>query len=258
MSPVRPCAHAHDRPVPGFGPRSDGSCRCMVARGATGPRAWRSGPASWSSRTTRHSSDSPGGRWRGSRRAGLEPPDGRDPLPRGRARDAAATSVTRRMVEVDVCTVLVNEMARRNLLHEMGHIWIDQNVSPERCAIGSSSSAACGPGTLRRTIGRSAATSRAPRSWRGRSEQVLDRTDPRQRSGAARSRLRAPDRRASGMHDAVRSPTLILTRPRGPGCPPLLAWKARGAEGGGHGRQADPPTSTVASSRTCWWRGLPA
>jgi len=32
---------------------------------------------------------------------------------------------------VDVCTVLVNEMARRNLLHEMGHIWIDQNVSRE-------------------------------------------------------------------------------------------------------------------------------
>jgi hypothetical protein len=31
---------------------------------------------------------------------------------------------------VDMCTVLVNEMARRDLLHEMGHIWIDQNVSP--------------------------------------------------------------------------------------------------------------------------------
>jgi hypothetical protein len=30
---------------------------------------------------------------------------------------------------VDVCTILENEMARRNLLHEMGHIWIDQNVS---------------------------------------------------------------------------------------------------------------------------------
>ena len=30
---------------------------------------------------------------------------------------------------VDVCTVLANEMARRNLLHEMGHVWIDQNVS---------------------------------------------------------------------------------------------------------------------------------
>jgi hypothetical protein len=30
---------------------------------------------------------------------------------------------------VDVCTVLVNEMARRTLLHEMGHVWIDENVS---------------------------------------------------------------------------------------------------------------------------------
>ena len=30
---------------------------------------------------------------------------------------------------VDVCTILENEMARRTLLHEMGHIWIDQNVS---------------------------------------------------------------------------------------------------------------------------------
>jgi hypothetical protein len=30
---------------------------------------------------------------------------------------------------VDVCTILENEMARRNLLHEMGHVWIDQNVS---------------------------------------------------------------------------------------------------------------------------------
>jgi hypothetical protein len=33
---------------------------------------------------------------------------------------------------VDVCTVLANEMARRNLLHEMGHIWIDQNVPEMR------------------------------------------------------------------------------------------------------------------------------
>lgn len=30
---------------------------------------------------------------------------------------------------VDVCTVLMNEMARRNLLHEMSHIWVDENVS---------------------------------------------------------------------------------------------------------------------------------
>jgi hypothetical protein len=35
---------------------------------------------------------------------------------------------------VDVCTVLVNEMARRNLLHELGHIWIDQNVPDTRRA----------------------------------------------------------------------------------------------------------------------------
>jgi len=29
---------------------------------------------------------------------------------------------------VDICTVLANEMSRRNLLHEMSHIWLDQNV----------------------------------------------------------------------------------------------------------------------------------
>jgi len=29
---------------------------------------------------------------------------------------------------VDVCTTLVNAMTRRNLLHEMGHIRLDQNV----------------------------------------------------------------------------------------------------------------------------------
>lgn len=34
-----------------------------------------------------------------------------------------------RLGRVDVCTVLVNEMARRNLLHEMSHIWTDQNVT---------------------------------------------------------------------------------------------------------------------------------
>jgi hypothetical protein len=29
---------------------------------------------------------------------------------------------------VDVCTVLANEMSRRSLLHEMSHIWLDQNL----------------------------------------------------------------------------------------------------------------------------------
>ena len=38
-----------------------------------------------------------------------------------------------RLSQVDVCSVLVNAMARRALLHEMGHIWLDQNLSdPER------------------------------------------------------------------------------------------------------------------------------
>src|SRR3990172_4300735 len=30
--------------------------------------------------------------------------------------------------KVDVCTTLVNAMARRNLLHEMSHIWLDVNT----------------------------------------------------------------------------------------------------------------------------------
>jgi len=30
--------------------------------------------------------------------------------------------------KVDVCTTLVNAMARRNLLHEMSHIWLDVNA----------------------------------------------------------------------------------------------------------------------------------
>jgi hypothetical protein len=38
-----------------------------------------------------------------------------------------------RQGEVDVCTTLVDPIARRALLHEMGHIWLDQNLSdPER------------------------------------------------------------------------------------------------------------------------------
>jgi len=33
-----------------------------------------------------------------------------------------------RQGRVDVCSVLVNAMSRRALLHEMSHIWLDQNV----------------------------------------------------------------------------------------------------------------------------------
>jgi len=31
---------------------------------------------------------------------------------------------------VDVCTALVNVMTRRILLHELGHVWLDQNTTP--------------------------------------------------------------------------------------------------------------------------------
>jgi hypothetical protein len=36
-----------------------------------------------------------------------------------------------RMRHVDVCTVLVNAMSRRTLLHEMSHIWLDQHVGED-------------------------------------------------------------------------------------------------------------------------------
>src|SRR5262245_10854632 len=34
-----------------------------------------------------------------------------------------------RLAKVDLCTTLVNAMARRAVLHEMGHIWLDQHTS---------------------------------------------------------------------------------------------------------------------------------
>jgi hypothetical protein len=34
-----------------------------------------------------------------------------------------------RRAQVDVCTMLVNAMTRRALLHELSHVWLDQNVS---------------------------------------------------------------------------------------------------------------------------------
>lgn len=32
---------------------------------------------------------------------------------------------------VDICTTLVNAMSRRVLLHELGHLWLDQNVGAD-------------------------------------------------------------------------------------------------------------------------------
>ena len=63
--------------------------------------------------------------------AGLEPP-GRDLLP-PRSSGCGGHLGRARQGEVDVCTTLVDPIARRALLHEMGHIWLDQNLSdPER------------------------------------------------------------------------------------------------------------------------------
>ena len=61
-------------------------------------------------------------------RAGLDPPTVEIHFHRGSSGCGGHLGYAQ-IGRVDVCTVLVNEMARRNLLHEMGHIWIDQNVS---------------------------------------------------------------------------------------------------------------------------------
>ena len=52
-----------------------------------------------------------------------------------------------------MCTVLVNEMARRNLLQQMEHLRIDQNVSQTGCVSGSSACVTFPRGTRRRPIG---------------------------------------------------------------------------------------------------------
>jgi hypothetical protein len=82
-------------------------------------------------------SDDPGqqelARWAVARfeSAGLDPPSVEIRFPADRAGCGGHLGYAKGG-RVDVCTVLVNEMARRNLLHEMGHIWIDQNVPDTR------------------------------------------------------------------------------------------------------------------------------
>ena len=61
-------------------------------------------------------------------RAGLDPPTVEIHFHRGSSGCGGHLGYAQ-IGRVDVCTVLVNEMSRRNLLHEMGHIWIDQNVT---------------------------------------------------------------------------------------------------------------------------------
>ena len=96
---------------------------------------------------------------------------------------------------VDVCTILENEMARRNLLHEMGHIWIDQNVSRadrvrflELRGLQTWNAA-----TADWEVSRLRAGSRD--HLVGPWQPDLVGADPRQRSGAPHCRVRAPHRR---------------------------------------------------------------
>ena len=64
--------------------------------------------------------------------AGLEPPEVEIAFHRGLSGCGGHLGFARQG-QVDVCTTLVDPIARRALLHEMGHVWLDQNVSaPER------------------------------------------------------------------------------------------------------------------------------
>ena len=64
--------------------------------------------------------------------AGLEPPVVEIAFHRGLSGCGGHLGLARQG-EVDVCTTLVDPIARRALLHEMSHIWLDQNLSdPER------------------------------------------------------------------------------------------------------------------------------
>ena len=64
--------------------------------------------------------------------AGLEPPVVEIAFHRGLSGCGGHLGFARQG-EVDVCTTVVDPVARRALLHEMGHIWLDQNLSdPER------------------------------------------------------------------------------------------------------------------------------
>ncbi len=59
--------------------------------------------------------------------AGLEPPVVDIAFHRGLSGCGGHLGFARQG-EVDVCTMLVDPIARRALLHEMGHIWLDQNL----------------------------------------------------------------------------------------------------------------------------------
>src|SRR5262245_23572347 len=60
--------------------------------------------------------------------AGLEPPSVEIAFHVGPGGCAGNVGFAR-LGKVDICSALVNAMSRRVLLHEMGHIWLDENLS---------------------------------------------------------------------------------------------------------------------------------
>ena len=70
---------------------------------------------------------------------------------------------------VDVCVVIVSEVARETLLHEMGHAWIDENVTQLGPRAVPRDARTAGLERVHRSLGRSRLTSTAPRfvgpSW---------------------------------------------------------------------------------------------
>jgi hypothetical protein len=62
--------------------------------------------------------------------AGLEPPAVEIAFHRGLSGCGGHLGFAREG-EIDICTTLVNAMARRALLHEMSHIWLDQHADDD-------------------------------------------------------------------------------------------------------------------------------
>ena len=182
-----------------FGPRSgwrspgDGPSRRGGDRGRGDPAGRRG-----ASRRTRPSSEL--AEWAVARfeRAGLDPPDGRDQLPRGQPPGAAATSATRKDGR---CRRLHGARERDGpqepAPRDGTHLDRPERVADGR-ANGSSSSAACRRGTRRRLDWDERGYEQAAETmaW-ALGDQDPTRADPGQRSCAARRRVRAPDRRSS-------------------------------------------------------------
>lgn len=163
-STVRPCARSV-----GWERRSS---LCSHSRGdgswlREGPWAWRSGPASWWSRTTRPSRNSPGGRWCGSSVRGSMLRRSRSGSTRT-GPDAADTLATPGMVG-STCALCSSTKCPAGTCSTRWATSGSTRTFRTRDANSSSTSAACPHGTHQPTRGKSAAMSKPLRRWRGRS-----------------------------------------------------------------------------------------